>query len=213
MPISYYMEKHKNMVKNILKTFKNEEGLNVIEVIIASMILVVVLVSSSLAIVTSVSTATTTQERNEAAAYAQNILAIAKQAPFDRLALKSGGITNPPAECETQPQQYNNLPLITQITEYPELVYCQTFTSNNTDTQYVAYTYITQVNDEDFDNTSTDNIIFDGYVPIRVTVKILWGEDKEYITTYVRTPTLSDCLPLNLSTNNTSPAACLEGRN
>ena len=200
------------LVKKLTKTSHNEEGLNIIEVVIASIILIIVIVSSSLAVGTSLSTTATTQERNEAAAYAQNILAVAKQAPFRKLALP---VSNPEQseECDTQPETFNNIPLLTTNTPYPELTYCETFTSPNTNIQYVAYTYITQTSLTTFDDTETINTVFDGYVPIRITVKIFWENNKEYITTYVRTPTLSDCIPLNLSTDNTSPAECLEGRN
>lgn len=201
------------MLKQLFKQTRNESGMSVVEIMVSAVIIIIVLTSSALAITNAMSTGTIVAQRNQAAQFAQDIISVAKQAPFERIALRSGGPETPTTGCEAQPLTFNNLPTLTQPIEYPELVYCQMKTVKDTNLTYKIYTDITQVPTGNFDSTTGVNISNTGYVPIRITVTVLWGENNELISSYVRTPTISECIPQDISSNNLVPDACVIGRN
>lgn len=201
------------MLKKFTRRPLNEEGMSIVEVIVASAILVIVLTSSALAITNAMSTATVSSQRNEAAQFAQDIISVAKQAPFARLALREGGPLVADPGCEAQPALFNNKAELTQTEEYPDLVYCQFKTITGTNFEYKIYTDITAVDFSDFDNTTANLTSYDvqGLTPVRVTVTVMWGNDNKLVSSYVRTPTLAECMPYDVSTDGVLPAVCVRG--
>lgn len=99
---------------------------------------------------------------------------------------------------------------------FPGLVYCQTFTIKGVKTisngvisegvspgTYTIMTNITQVATGGLDSTQAGNsaLPVSGFVPRRITVTVWWGDayEQKIVSSYVRTPSLAECIPAGVA--------------
>lgn len=212
------------MLKKIFKR-KDETGLSLVEVVVAASMMVLIMTASALALASGFNTASVAGKKNQASQFAQQVISIAKQAPFDMVGLSytngempSGIIYLKPNECNTaagRPDMGEIIPTSNLIlpTGYPGLVYCQNYklsgikyvdesgavkegTSPET---YLVMTEVEQVKMGTFDSLTSPNpsLPINGYVPRRVTVTVWWGDnnDEKVVASFVRTPSMSECIP------------------
>jgi len=200
---------------------KDESGVSLVEVIIAASIILILLVATAQAFSSAFATSVLAGNRNQAIQFAQEVASIARQAPFDQV-----GLVPPATRPEPLPSQcgvaytgtFEGQPEITQTTEYPGLVYCQIREITGTDQVFVIYTHITQIPTSGFDNSSlTVDTTSTAYVPRRVTVTVSWfnkinldasAQFDELTMSYVRTPSMAECIPPGIATNTNNPAGC-----
>lgn len=208
---------------NILQKIRNkrrndESAVTIAEIMVASAIIVVLLIASAQAFAGAISANVASSSRNQAIQISQDVIAIAKQAPIDRLALKIPGTLD--TRCsEAWTGTYNGVTIRTQATEYPKLTYCDVVEGTNGISSFVVYTYVTGVSNTNFDNSSTPiGATGSRYIPKRVTVKVVWLDKlqtngsvtyQSVIQSYVRTPTIAECIPQdNYGTITTIPPGC-----
>lgn len=202
---------------------KNEEGVSLVEVMVASTIILILLIASAQAFSTAFATAVVAGNRNQAVQFAQQVVSIVKQAPFEQVALVDPADREDdlPSQCETPyTGEYNGIPEIEVPAEdeYPGLVYCQVHEISGTDQVYVVYTHITPVTSTDFDNTTLP-VTTNGtnYVPRRVTITVTWFNEinldgsvnyESLTMSYIRTPTMAECIPPGTTTAPGIPPGC-----
>jgi type II secretory pathway pseudopilin PulG len=210
--------------KKYFKRRSQEDGITLAEVMVAIVVIAILLVASASAFATAISASVLSQTRNQAIQISQDIISVAKQAPFSKLGLVlPQGSDTPPSQCsETWTGKYNGINIITQTTKYPGLVYCQTVEIPDTGLVYAAYTYITPITYSNTDNFDAPSATAGNYgskwVPRRVTVKVVWFDNikndgsvtyQSVTQSYIRTPTISDCIPTdNYSTGSPTPPGC-----
>lgn len=200
---------------------EKESGVSLAEIMVAIVVIAILLVASASAFTGAISANVASGNRNQAIQISQDIIAVAKQAPFAKIGIVSPTGANTPDTACSEPWtgKYNNLTIIPQTEIYPKLVYCQVFDIPETGMVYAAYTYVTAVGTNDFDS-STVPITTTGtkFVPKRITVKVVWfdkiqnnGEVSYQSVTqsYVRTPTIAECVPnANYSSGAATPPGC-----
>lgn len=173
------------MLKKIFRR-PDETGLSLVEVIVAATMMVLVLTASALALTSGFQTAAVSAKKNQASQFAQQVISIAKQAPFEMIGLSDTNGDQPPGVTMRRPDVCNeqagrgigNTSIPTSDPKdiiipvgYPGLVYCQSYTLSgikyvdaNGATQsgispgtYLVMTDITQVGRGDFDSTTDPN--------------------------------------------------------
>lgn len=208
-------------------TRKQETGLSIVEVIVAATMMLIVLTATAYALTSGFGTAEFSAKRAQASQFAQQVISIAKQAPFDSVALGSNEaeVKHPPGVTYETPDVCNKLAglgasnaIPTSVPEnividstYPGLVYCQSYTISGTKTvagegaspgKYTVMTDITQVPTGGFDSNMVGNaaLPLNGFVPRRITVTVWWGDTNEFsiVSSYVRTPNFAECIPPGL---------------
>ncbi len=196
---------------------RNEEGIALVEVLIAASMVLVLLIASAQAFSSAFGTSVTSGNRTQAISYAQEVIAISHQAPFNQVGLTVP--TSVPSQCSTTwSGSFNGSPEIINATAYPGLVYCQTQPIVGTDQVFVIYTNITQVPSSGFDNSSISvNTSGTYYIPRRVTVTVTWFDSinqnassgfESLSISDVRTPNLAECIPPGVNTGPTNPSGC-----
>lgn len=219
-----------NMLVRMKKTpnffKKNEDGLSIVEVMIAFVVIAIVLIATAGAMTASFRSSSYSENKARAAAYAAEVIAVAKQADFKQLYLKTqpadpklfgtgrclNNQTTIPAGSATA-----DVKLVTTGTgePYKGLIYCQAKQSGNEKgnigaTFYIQtkIVYLLRIPGE----TST---LSTNYYPKRVYVEVKWqdvysGEGKfnTYTTSYTRSPSPKDCVPDRITALGTVPAGC-----
>lgn len=222
------------MLKQIFNR-KEETGLTIVEIIVAASMMLIVLTSTAFALLSGFGTAEFSAKRAQAAQFAQQVISIAKQAPFDKVALGADediidqppGITyESPQKCNQLSGRGNGIEIPVAVTDnliipnsFPGIMYCQSYTISGVKTvngegaspgTYIVMTDITQVPVAGFDSNMVGNASLpnNGYVPRRITVTVWWGENNEFsiVSSYVRTPSFAECIPPGLEMTPTEAA-------
>lgn len=202
----------------------NESGVGIAEIMVAIVIIVGLLVATAGTFITTSSASSSTNNRNQAIQLSQDVIAVAKQAPWSQLAiwsLPTGGqpslgtpntlnadneIITPgvPSTCsEAWTGSFGGTQVIKTNTYYPKMSWCQSKNIQGTDQDFTVYTYVNYV-PANFDS-STAAVTTAGMVYAKkITVKVVWfngsndaGQAKwESVTqSYIRSPTIEECVP------------------
>jgi type II secretory pathway pseudopilin PulG len=202
------------------KRLNPEEGLTVVETMVAIVIIAIVLIFTANSLSTAFRTSAYNENRSKASSIAQDVLAVAKQADYKRLYVKPADTTDAslygPGKCSADQSSIpaSSTVIVTKGTgdPYEGLVYCQARQATNEkggvgSTFYVQTKIVYLTDGQGSASTS--------YFPKRVYVTVTWqdvysGEGKwnTYVTSYTRTPTPNDCIPDSINANGTIPFGC-----
>ena len=202
---------------------KKEDGLSIVEVMMAFVVIAIVLIATAGAMTASFRSASYTENKSRAAAYAAEVIAVAKQADFKQLYLETqptdpalfgqgkclNNQTTIPAGSAT-----DDMTIVKTGTgePYQGLVYCQAKQAGNEkgsigSTFYIQTKIVYLLRNQG--STSTN------FYPKRVYVEVKWqdvysGEGKynTYTTSYTRSPSPKDCVPDRISALGATPAGC-----
>jgi type II secretory pathway pseudopilin PulG len=208
------------ILENIRQKKRGEEsGIGLAEVMVAIIVIAILLIASASAFTGAISANVASGNRNQAIQISQDIISVAKQAPFNRVAVVVPEGTNAaPSQCsDAWTGTYNGLNIITQTTKYPGLVYCQISKIPSTGMVYAAYTYITPVTLNNYDSTSKV-VNVSRFVPRRITVEVVWFDQitsggavtyQSVTQSYIRTPNINECIPAsNYASGSPTPPGC-----
>lgn len=208
------------ILSNIRQKKRGEEsGIGLAEVMVAIVVIAILLIASASAFTGAISANISSGNRNQAIQISQDIISIAKQAPFNRVSVVvPTGANAAASQCSDEwTGTYNGLNILTQTTKYPGLEYCQISKIPSTGMVYAAYTYITPVTLNNFDATSKV-VNVSKFVPRRVTVRVVWFDEittggavtyQSVTQSYIRTPNINECIPSsNYASGSPTPSGC-----
>lgn len=199
----------------------SEEGMTVVEIMIAAIIIAGIFVFTATALTTSFKASSLTENKTRAANYADNAIAIAKQAPFRQLwvaipPIDSSNSSNFGAgKCDSSystvaPTGTNLTPVTSGEGTVPfdGIVYCQKRQATN-ETNAIGATFYVQTDVRAYPVTGTT-----WQKHVKVTVKwkdVSSGEGKwnTYTTSVTRTPTVGECIPATLRNTGLPPGCVL----
>lgn len=209
-----------------LKNHSNEDGLTVVEVMVAAIIIVIVLLFTANALAGAFKASSFTENRAKAASYANNVIAVAKQADFRAIwmpgqapdaatiaKLYGGGKCHNPngTSFETiKGKSVSNLPAVTTgkgTAPYKGLNYCVERQATSK-TGPVGTSFYVQTDVRWVETTGLPD-------QKRIIVTVRWqdvyaGEGKwhTYRTSFTRTPSIAECVPTTITVSGTKPAGC-----
>lgn len=203
------------MLKIIYQRLRNrsreEDGMSLVEVIIAALILVLVLVFTAVGVTSAFGISSKTENRGKAIQMINEQIAVAKQASYAQLGLTTPASGDDVSGCAPFATTFNNEQQVIVPNKYPGLDYCSKKQYSNVGITFYIETDVTYIQDGSYDSASepvtTTNT---GFVPKRVTVTVRWSESADENgnavqsstkMSWVRTPSIMDCIPMGLNTN------------
>lgn len=202
-----------------LKQEHDENGMTVVEVMIAIVIIAIVLVFTGIGLSNSFQTSSTTENRTKAASYAADVASIAKQAPYRQLWVNVPPITSTNADMfGNQAKCRSTIPTGLGMndpatsgqgtTPFPGIEYCQVRQASNENNAIGPKFYI-QTAVYYVDSTSATR------VQKRVIITIRWVDTASgdtnwntYQASVTRSPAVGDCIPTALLGASPQAAGC-----
>jgi type II secretory pathway pseudopilin PulG len=190
-----------------LKNMRNEDGISLIEVMVSFIIIVGVLVATALAMASAFNSQATSEGRDRAVQLARSVVEQSRQVPYpnlgfslynQNLSLAQGGLSGQTT--------YNNenIVIIPDANVLPQQNFPPYHEEVIGQTVYKVFTYITQVKaNSSFDQTA-GKINANAPAPKRTTVIVRWDTTagtQEVAQTWVRNPTIAECIPTSLVSN------------
>jgi len=203
------------LTSHINQKKSQESGLSLPEVLVAAVIIVLVLTFTAAGLASSFGISGKTENSNKATQAINDQIAIAKQARYADLGMKTPTAAET-ENCSPWTTTFNGEQKVITSVNYPSLNYCLTKQYSNVGIKFYIETQITYVNDTSYDNSIEPVTVTNtSYQPKRVTVTVRWSDtvddDGEAIPssrtmTWVETPSIQECIPPGLSSTATSPA-------
>jgi type II secretory pathway pseudopilin PulG len=198
-----------------LKNMRNEDGVSLIEVMVSFIMIVGILTATALAMTSAFNSQATSEGRDRAVQLARSVVEQSRQVGFgnlgfsqynQNLSLAEGGLSGQTV--------YNNenIVIIPDSMVLPQQNFPPYHEEVIGQTVYKVFTYITQVKAaSSFDQTG-GKISANAPAPKRTTVIVRWDTtagSQEVAQTWVRTPTIAECIPTSLVSNPTqTPVEC-----
>lgn len=198
-----------------LKNMRNEDGVSLIEVMVSFILIIGVLLATALAMTSAFSSQATGEGRDRAVQLARHVVEQSRQVGFGNLGVSQDNQNLSLAEGGLSGQTvYNNEKIVVipdsmvlpqqNFPPYHEEVVGQTV--------YRIFTYITQVKSATTFDQTAGKINANAPAPKRTTVIINWDTTagpQEVAQTWVRNPTIAECIPTSLVSNPTqTPEEC-----
>lgn len=198
-----------------LKNMRNEDGVSLIEVMVSFIIIIGVLVATALAMTSAFNSQATSEGRDRAVNLARSIIEQSRQVGYGNLGVSQYNVDLSLAEGGLSGQTlYNDekIAIIPDTMVLPQQNFPPYHEEVSGQTVYKVFTYITEVKaDSSFDQTG-GKINANAPAPKRTTVIIKWDTtagSQEVAQTWVRNPTIAECIPTSLVSNPTqTPEEC-----
>jgi type II secretory pathway pseudopilin PulG len=200
---------------------KTEEGLTVVETMVAIVIIAIVLIFTASSLTSAFRASAFNENRSKASSIAQDVLAVAKQADFKRLYVANVADTTDAtlygfgkcsADQTSKPVADSTIVTKGSGKPYEGLVYCQARQQGNENggvgTTFYIQTKVVYL-------TNGQGALSNNFYPKRVYVQVTWqdvysgeGKTNTYVTSYTRSPSPNDCIPDTINANGTVPNGC-----
>ena len=194
---------------------RNEDGISLIEVMVSFILIIGVLLATALAMTSAFTSQATGEGRDKAVQLARHVVEQSRQVGFGNLGISQDSQNLSLAEGGLSGQTvYNNenIVIIPDTMVLPQQNFPPYHEEVVGQTVYKIFTYITQVKaGSTFDQTA-GKINANAPAPKRTTVIIYWDTQagtQEVAQTWVRTPTIAECIPTSLVSNpSNTPQEC-----
>lgn len=198
-----------------LKNMRNEDGVSLIEVMVSFIIIIGVLVATALAMTSAFNSQATGEGRDKAVQLARSLVEQSRQVGYGNLGFSQYNQSLSLAEGGLSGQTvYNNenIVIIPDSMVLPQQNFPPYHEEVIGQTVYKVFTYITQVKAaSSFDQTG-GKINANAPAPKRTTIIVRWdttGGSQEVAQTWVRTPTIAECIPTSIVSNaSQTPVEC-----
>lgn len=190
-----------------LKNMRNEDGVSLIEVMVSFILIIGVLLATALAMTSAFNSQATGEGRDKGVQLARHVIEQSRQVGFGNLGVSDYNQNLSLAEGGLSGQTVYNDEKIVVIPDsmvlpqqnfppYHEAVVGQTV--------YKVFTYITQVKAASTFDQTGGKINANAPAPKRTTVIVHWDTaagTQEVAQTWVRNPTIAECIPTSLVSN------------
>lgn len=198
-----------------LKNMRNEDGISLIEVMVSFILIIGVLLATALAMTSAFSSQATGEGRDRAVQIARSVVEQSRQVGFGNLGISADSQSLSLAEGGLSGQAvYNNenIVIIPDSMVLPQQNFPPYHEEVVGQTVYKIFTYITDVKAASTFDQTGGKINANAPAPKRTTVIVHWDTTEgtqEVAQTWVRTPTIAECIPTSLVSNPTqTPEEC-----
>lgn len=200
---------------------KEESGFTLVEIMVAAVIIVIILLATAYGLTNSFRQSSNIENRNKAIALVNDLIAVAKQAPYEELYIAD---RSAPAGLIGQDMcdPVNKTPVGTVLATGPaggdfvdDFISCQEVRFSEIGATFYVSTQISYLTTSaSFDNGG--GAVTNGdYVAKRIYITIRWRDVQSGETswntvqgTYTKTPSPSECIPDTIPVVGSQPAGC-----